>query len=109
MTNSKHRVFFKADDLREGQLVAHFLMASYLYYQEDISAIEDTEFDRLCVLLLEAYDRIKHPHKRLIKKGDLIAGSGYAIPYKKYPLITRSASFRWAESLGVDLTKDRND
>lgn len=97
---------FKVDDLREGQLLSHFLMASYLYYYEDISPIPDTEFDRLCVRLLEAYPRVKHPHKRLVKVADLEAGSGFAIPLKKYPLITRSASFAWAKSLGIDINKE---
>jgi NAD-dependent DNA ligase len=92
---------FTTNSLRDGQLVAHFLMASYLYYHEDISPIPDTEFDQLCVRLLAAWDDIVHPHKKLIKKADLEAGSGFAIPLRKYPLIVRSASFRWADSLGI--------
>ena len=101
---------FKAEDLREGQLVAHFLMASYLYYQHDISAIPDTEYDRICVRLLESFKTIKHPHKKLITKADLAAGSGFAIPLRKYPLITQSAAFGWAKSLGVDITpKEKED
>ena len=80
-------------------------MASYLYYQEDISAIPDTEYDRICVRLLEAFRRIKHPHKKLFTKSDLEAGSGFAIPARKYPTITRSAAFKWAVGLGVDITQ----
>lgn len=92
---------FTTDSLRDTQLVPHFLMASYLYYHEDISPIPDTEFDKLCVRLLAAWDGIKHPHKKLIVKADLEAGSGFAIPLRKYPLIVKSASFRWADSLGI--------
>lgn len=100
---------FKAEDLREGQLVSYFLMASYLYYQHDISAIPDTEYDQLCVRLLASFKSIKHPHKKLISKADLAAGSGFAIPLRKYPLITQSAAFTWAKSLGVDITPKERD
>lgn len=90
---------FTVGTLRDGQLVAHFLMASFLYYHEDISPIPDTEFDQLCVRLLAAWGTITHPHKSLIKKADLEAGSGFAIPLHKYPLRVRSAAFQWADSL----------
>jgi hypothetical protein len=93
---------FKADNLREGQLIAHFLMASYLYYHFDLSVIKDTEFDRICVRLREVFPQIQHPHKYLITEGDLIAASGFAIPLKKYPLMVCNAAWHWAESLGFD-------
>ena len=34
-------------------LVPYYLMFSYLYYEKDVSLIEDTEFDKLCQTLLE--------------------------------------------------------
>jgi len=47
----------------------------------------------LCKRMLENWKKIRHPHKRLIKKKDLEAGTGYAI--KKYPTIVMSSAERW--------------
>ena len=62
-------------------LVPYYLMFSYLYYEKDVSLIEDTEFDKLCQTLLEKYDSIAHMHKHLVSKGALTAGTGYDIVY----------------------------
>ena len=70
-------------------------MASYLYYHRDTTCIPDTDFDLICKRLLDEWPKIKHPHKHIISKADLAAGSGYAIPLRKYPLITQSAAWSW--------------
>ena len=62
-------------------LVPYYLMFSYLYYEKDISLIEDTEFDKLCQTLLEKYDSVEHMHKHLVSKEALTAGTGYDIVY----------------------------
>ena len=62
-------------------LVPYYLMFSYLYYEKNISLIEDTEFDKLCQTLLEKYDNVEHMHKHLVSKEALTAGTGYDIVY----------------------------
>ena len=62
-------------------LVPYYLMFSYLYYEKNISLIEDTEFDKLCQTLLEKYDNVEHMHKHLVSKESLTAGTGYDIVY----------------------------
>ena len=62
-------------------LVPYYLMFSYLYYEKNISLIEDTEFDKLCQALLEKYDSVEHMHKHLVSKESLTAGTGYDIVY----------------------------
>ena len=62
-------------------LVPYYLMFSYLYYEKDVSLIEDTEFDKLCQTLLEKYDNVEHMHKHLVSKEALTAGTGYDIVY----------------------------
>ena len=62
-------------------LVPYYLMLSYLYYEKNISLIEDTEFDNLCQTLLEKYDSVEHMHKHLVSKESWTAGTGYDIVY----------------------------
>lgn len=69
-----------------------YLFTSYLYYKENVSAITDGEFDLLCSELLRDWDNITHPHKSLINKSDLEAGTGFAI---QYPLMVESAARAW--------------
>jgi hypothetical protein len=81
-----------------GQLVAFFLMASYLYYRCEVSLMDDSEYDKLCVRLDKEWDSIKHPHKRLIDRGGLSATTGYYI--KKYPMIVAGAAENFARRRG---------
>ena len=62
-------------------LIPYYLMFSYLYYEKNISLIEDGEFDDMCKTLLEKLDSLTHMHKHLIKKESLTAGTGYDIKY----------------------------
>ena len=72
-------------------LIPYYLMFSYLYYEKDISLIDDTEFDLLCKNLLEKYDSLKHMHKHLVNKESLTAGTGYDI---KYTNMIKSSAMR---------------
>ena len=57
-------------------------MFSYLYYEKNITLIDDTEFDQMCKTLLDKYDELKHMHKHLVKKESLTGyGTGYDIKY----------------------------
>jgi hypothetical protein len=71
------------DRLSGGQLVSFYLMASYLYYREDVGLFEDSEFDKLCVRLDSDWDSIEHIHKHLIEREALSATTGFYI--SKYP------------------------
>ena len=72
-----HRIW----DKNPNMLIPYYLMLSYLYYEKNISLIEDTEFDTMCKTLLEKLDGLTHMHKDLVKKESLTAGTGYDIKY----------------------------
>ena len=65
----------------ENMLIPYYLMFSYLYYEKNISLIDDAEFDAMCKTLLEKLDTLTHMHKHLVKKESLTAGTGYDIKY----------------------------
>ena len=65
----------------ENMLIPYYLMFSYLYYEKNISLIDDAEFDGMCNTLLEKLDTLTHMHKHLVKKESLTAGTGYDIKY----------------------------
>ena len=65
----------------ENMLIPYYLMFSYLYYEKNISLIDDAEFDEMCKTLLDKLDTLTHMHKHLVKKESLTAGTGYDIKY----------------------------
>ena len=65
----------------ENMLIPYYLMFSYLYYEKNISLIDDAEFDGMCKTLLDKLDTLTHMHKHLVKKESLTAGTGYDIKY----------------------------
>lgn len=67
-------------------------MLSYLYYLHDISVVSDVFFDRLCKDLLEAWDETEHPHKHLIDRDALSAGTGFYLKARDLPERTKSAA-----------------
>lgn len=79
--------------MKPGHLVSHYLLASYLYYQLDMSPMTDAAYDRLCARLLEAYPGVEHQHKHLIDVESLAAGSGFNIPEEDYPSMVRDAVY----------------
>jgi len=72
--------------------IAKYLMCAYAYYIEDKPLISDGEFDELAKFILKNYDTIDHPHKKLVTKSDLKAGTYLG----EYPLMVKGAvrSFR---------------
>ena len=80
------------DKLTDNQLVAYYLMSSYLYYQCDKQVLTDDQFDTIAKKLLDRWDSIRHMHKHLITKDDLTAGTGYAI---QYTTMIKNAATRW--------------
>ena len=81
--------------------VSYYLMSSYLYYRKDKSVLSDTDFDVLCSRILSEWKSIQHPHKKLVKRSALEAGTGYSI--KRYPTIVMSAAERWYEEWQKEL------
>lgn len=81
------------DELSSNRLIPYYLMSSYLYYHKDQSVLSDADFDKICLRILREWKDIKHPHKRLVKRSSLEAGTGYNI--KKYPTIVKSAAILW--------------
>ena len=69
-----------------GNIFYKFLAASYLYYiMCDETPWSDTEYDMWARDLLEHWDEWEHVHKQLIEKGDLRAGTLYALKESQYP------------------------
>ena len=77
------------ESMEANQLVSWFMMASYAYYQLDINLMSDYDFDFLVERLRNEWNNADHPHKKLIKKTNLDAGSGYDIDF---PTIVRGAA-----------------
>tara|TARA_Y100000004_G_scaffold180707_1_gene225607 strand:+ start:402 stop:671 length:270 start_codon:yes stop_codon:yes gene_type:complete len=68
-------------ETNSNMLIPYYLMFSYLYYEKNISLIDDNEFDQMCKTLLDKLDSLTHMHKHLVKKESLTAGTGYDIKY----------------------------
>lgn len=71
------------------KLISEYLIHSYIYYERGTSVISDAAYDQIVEELLDNYSKVRasdHPHKHLILKDSLKAGTGYDI---KYPTIVR--------------------
>lgn len=82
-----------------GKLLQKYLMASYAYYVKHESPMPDGEYDKLAKLLLKYWDDFDHPHKYLICKGDLEAGTLYSLRSTDYPNIVKCAAELWLQEL----------
>jgi hypothetical protein len=76
-------------------MLVWYLMSSYLYYECETPVLSDYEFDTLARKLIDSWEEVDHPHKRLITLDDLQAGTGYAI---KYPLMVKNAAIQWRDT-----------
>ena len=76
----------------ENMLIPYYLMFSYLYYEKNISLIDDAEFDQMCKTLLDKLDTLTHMHKHLVKKD-----VGYDI---KYTNLIKDSAMRLKEIHG---------
>ena len=66
---------FSEVDLRNNP-ISMYLMAAYAYYKDDDPIMDDYQFDALAKYLEQNIDRLPpHPHKHLITKDDLRAGT----------------------------------
>lgn len=68
--------------------ISLYLMAAYAYYKDDDPIMADYQFDDLAKYLLDRIDSLPdHPHKHLLSKDDLRAGTYLG----DYPSIVRGA------------------
>lgn len=74
-----------------------YLMASYAYYILSDNLMSDTEYDQLGRYLLDHYDQFEHQHKHLVTKGDLEAGTLFALKEEDYPRIVEGGVAYWIE------------
>ena len=82
----------KLEELSPNRCVAFYMMSSYLYYEKDKQVLTDSMFDNICKKILKTWDTIDHPHKELIDKESLEAGTGY---YIKYTNMIKHAAESW--------------
>ena len=75
--------------------VAKYLMCAYAYYKQDNPLITDEEFDELAKYLLANWKDIEHPHKWMITKADLKAGTYLG----RYPSMIPGAVQSYRESV----------
>ena len=75
--------------MHPNKLISWFMIASYAYYHLDLNVMSDYDFDYLVKRIIENWENIDHPHKKLIEKSNLDAGSGYDIDF---PLMVRGAT-----------------
>lgn len=82
--------------------VSWLLSASYTYYCRYVSILTDECFDKMCKYVLDNYDNIAHPHKHLLTKEMLVAGTAYNIMMDEYPLIVRVSTEKMIEELETE-------
>lgn len=73
-------------------MIPWLLMASYLYYHNNQSMFSDDYYDALSKELLLKWDQVEHPHKHLITKDDLMAGSLYKLKELDYPSMCKAGA-----------------
>lgn len=83
---------FKEDSVN--RYVSWYLISSYIYYCRPWcqSPMTDEDFDKMCTVLLDNFDNITHPHKYLIDKESLKAGTGFNLKEEDYPLIVKHSA-----------------
>jgi len=74
------------------RLVPLYLMSSYLYYEQDATVFNDTDYDMMCKRIVKEWDNIDHVHKTYINIESLEAGTGYGIAYTE---MMKSAAMKW--------------
>ena len=79
--------------LPPGRLFNLYMMTSYLYYECAASVVTDSDYDKLCTLILRNWARIRHPHKALVTREDMEATTGYTLR-GRYPTIVKHAAMR---------------
>lgn len=75
-----------------------YLVLSYLYYNKDISLVDDCVYDDLCKYIYDNWDTIEHQHKYILDRESIgRAGTGFYIT--KYPQRVIGAALNLIDSL----------
>ena len=69
--------------------IGRYLVHSYIYYHLDDSKISDGDYDKLAQYILENWDTLEHPHKHLLNKETLAAGTCLI---QRYPTIVKDTA-----------------
>ena len=84
--------------------IGKYLVHSYIYYHLDNSVITDSEYDEMAKYILEHWDDLEHPHKHLISKDALQAGT-MLLRDDEYPTIVKDTAKMMKNEKIVDKTQ----
>lgn len=86
---------------RPNVAIPWLLMASWLYYIDtcELPILSDHRYDMLCKKVLQAYDRLQHRHKHLVRPDALRAGSLFYLTHLDYPEIVKNAAAQLSRQL----------
>lgn len=94
---------------RPNSIIPWLLICSYCYYIKDESIVEDTLYDSMCKKLLSEWDSLSHKWKSLITKGDMSAGSMFAMKEDHYPRAVVAMSLAILNGRYDDVFKTRHN
>lgn len=77
------------------QLVAYYLMSSYLYYKLDENVISDETFDAIGRRLKAEWHSIEHQHKHVIGEDFLTSEHFSGAFISKYPAMVKGGAVAW--------------
>lgn len=79
------------------------LSASYAYYCRYESLLSDTTYDKMMKYILDNYEKLEHPHKHLLKKESLTAGTAFHLKAEDYPAIVVNSAEDFIRQLNTHL------
>jgi hypothetical protein len=84
-------------DENPNQAIKWLLMASWLYYINDISILSDSRYDLLTTQVYNWWNDLTHMHKNVIHRDSLICGSLYYLKDEDYPSMIVSLACDYAD------------
>lgn len=69
-------------------MIPWYLISSYGYYVENVSLLSDSFYDKLCFDLKFSIDQLSHPHKELVSKDALDAGTCLIQDYPRIVMLS---------------------
>lgn len=79
--------------------ISWILASSYCYYVRYTSILSDTVYDKMCKFVLDNYGSLEHPHKHLLTKDMLRAGTAHNLRLDDYPMIVRVTAEKMIEQV----------
>ena len=92
--NNHDELMIRCVSAKPNVAIPWLLMASWLYYIDtcELPILSDQRYDMLCRKVLQAYDKLQHRHKHLVRPEALSAGSLFYLSHLDYPEIVKSAA-----------------